>query len=93
MMKRAIISGKKTSTTRIGIHGKVGDTFKVYKTKFRIIRILRMPLGKIFTRYYKQEGFDSSEEFKRVWTKFRPYKKYWPMNTKARVYVFEKLGK
>lgn len=92
MLRKAILSGKKTATTRIGDHGKIGDTFEVSGKKFQITIVKRMTLKQISNNYYKKEGFKSPEEFIKTWTKFRPYKKHWYTNTKVHIYLFKKIG-
>ncbi len=90
-LKKAMLFGKKTSTTRIGKHGEPGDTFEVLHVKFRITSVRRMTFKRALMTQYKQEGFSSPNEFKKVWEGYRTYRKRWPPNTKVRVYHFTKL--
>jgi hypothetical protein len=92
-LKKAVLSGKKKSTTQIHWYGDKGDTFDVLGVRFKITSIKRMTLKKAFLTQYKREGFKSPEEFKQVWMKFHQYRRHWGMNKKALVYSFARLKK
>lgn len=91
-LRRAVLSGKKSATLRLGKHGKVGDYFFVNKTKFRITKRLHITLKNAFGAYFKIEGFKSSEDFRKAWVSFNPERNKLPMVTKAYIYFFKKVG-
>ncbi len=91
ILKKLVLSGKKTSTTQVHRYGNVGDTFTVSKTKFKITKIKTMKLGQALAKYHKKEGFSSPEELKEIWLKFHTYRAKWSMSTRVYVYMFRRV--
>jgi hypothetical protein len=68
-MKKLVLAGKKTCTSRTRKYGKSGDTFTVNKVTFVITKVRRMPISEVFNKYYKHEGFSTPDECKNYFIK------------------------
>jgi hypothetical protein len=88
--EEAMLSGRKTWTTRSKKHGKSGDIFEIFGAKFQIIDVEQMRLGQILD-HYKQEGCKSPEEFIRIWNTIHPKKGFNPFDVYW-VHFFKLLG-
>jgi len=64
--KKRLREGKKCSTARTKIYGKVGDTFEVEGKRFEIVAIQEMPVDYLLKYHYNDEGAESPEELKRI---------------------------
>ena len=73
IFKDAMLSGRKTMTTRFDRNGiQVGDYFNVFGRAFSITAIVRMRLGTVWVQHYREEGFDTAEGFGEMWCKIHP---------------------
>lgn len=67
-MQRANGEGRKHCTTRSKKYGAPGDVFDDGTGRlWRILKIERLPLWAVRRNLYKEEGFDSPEEFESLW--------------------------
>lgn len=74
-MARAILEGRKKCTSRTKQYGQVGDTFTVMNpkgfavdneklvVKLKLTEIYQRTMGQIRNIFYKEEGFNSPEEY------------------------------
>ena len=74
----AIVTGRKTATTRTKRYGSPGDCFEAFGRAFVITDVRRMLLGTVAHQYYLEEGFDSDVDFIQCWTRIHPRKGYEP---------------
>ena len=72
--EKAMLTGNKTCTSRSKRYGNLGDRFRAFGAAFTLIGVVRLPLGLIAMRFYKEEGCQSPEEFKKVWRELHPKK-------------------
>lgn len=73
-----MLLGLKTATSRPNKYGHAGDTFRQFGANFVILSIEKHTLGYIADNLYKEEGCDSPDEFKEVWSKLHPRKGFIP---------------
>ena len=90
-----ILSGQKTCTSRTKQYGKFGDTFEAFGAEFTITHLERAnkygyTLFDIAHYHYREEGFDTPEEFIECWKKIHPRKGYDPDQT-VYVHFFKRL--
>lgn len=76
--RELILSGLKTCTSRNKRYGGEGDTFRIFGGKFEIYFIEKKRLDAVALYHYKQEGFDTSQDFVRFWRKLHPRKGFIP---------------
>lgn len=74
----AMLSGRKTVTSRTRWYGKVGDTFEVFGRKFIIRERFNCRLDDVITDYLSEEGFASPGDFIEFWQKLHPRRGYNP---------------
>ena len=83
--KEAILSGKKTATTRSKRYGKPGDILSMFSNGFIftpqadshvLTHVVQVPLYVVASFFYKEEGLDSPEAFIEVWDRIHRRKKY-----------------
>jgi hypothetical protein len=67
--ENAMISDRKTATSRTKLNGKIGDTFKAFGHLFEITELHRLTLSDVAQRFYRQEGVESPGDFMQVWQK------------------------
>lgn len=70
--EQAMLSGRKTMTSRTKWYGKAGDYFEAFGARFTIVMQSVVPLETITSLYYRQEGVGSPDEFKAVWVRLHP---------------------
>lgn len=75
-MKDLIIGGVKTCTTRNKRYGCIGDTFEIDKRVFVLTWVSHIYLKQVADTKYKEEGFDSPDEFIKIWEAIHPRKGY-----------------
>lgn len=83
-MRKAILAGRKTATSRTKQYGSPGDYFMLKGRVFIILEVLRLPLDIVMQDYYLQEGFESPLDFMEIWKKLHPKANHRP---KQKVYV------
>lgn len=88
--REPMLNGTKTQTARSKRYGEKGDHFKVFGAEFIIDCVLRMELEEIM-KHWKQEGFESLEDFKITWCKIHPRRKLTYLNEPFWVHVFHKF--
>jgi hypothetical protein len=83
-MKRLIIEGKKTATSRSKryLYERAHDSFIIDNTWciIQVTSIERKRLGDVALNHYKEEGFESSEDFIKIWKEIHPGKGYRPLD-------------
>lgn len=89
--KQALLSGKKTSTTRTFKSSKQGDTFEAYGGTFEIVNICKVKLGTVHTDFWKDEGCDSPEHFEQVWCSIHPLARLKP-ELLVWIYFFRRIS-
>jgi hypothetical protein len=72
----AMLTGRKTCTTRTKRYGQVGDTFIVFGETFVILGIDRTTLEIVAQRLWQEEGCSSRKEFIEVWNGLHPRRGY-----------------
>lgn len=65
--KKAVLEGRKRCTSRFEPKGVAGDTFCVGEKLFELINVTALRLGDVANDLYRDEGFESPEEFIRAW--------------------------
>ena len=89
MFKEAMLTGKKTWTSRTRQLANPGDTFQAFGTTFRIKGIYRMKLDVVTWLHHKEEGCSTPAEFIQVWKQIHPRKGYLPLQ-EVIVHEFQK---
>ena len=89
--KEAMLSGKKTCTTRSKKYGKPGDIFRKFGATFLIQDVTQANLAFVAKFLYKLEGLSSSDEFKRVWKELHPRNGFEPKAVKY-AHFFARVG-
>ena len=69
-----MLNGIKSMTCRTKVYGKIGDTFNCFGVSFRLIGIEKVSLLDVSVNFYKNEGCNSPDEYKKVWCELHPYK-------------------
>ncbi len=64
--------GLKTTTSSPKRYGYPGDWFEAFGRYFKIVDVRRLPLGAIARFFYQEEGFETREEFMKLWIKIHP---------------------
>lgn len=67
--REAMLSGKKTCTTRTKQYGKPEDCFRVFDAEFELIVVVPSIAMWVGNYLYKEEGFDQPGEFHKLWGK------------------------
>jgi len=87
--KDSMLSEEKTFTSRTKRYGEIGNTFKAFGATFTIIQQFQRKLQDVADNYHKQEGFESPEEFQKVWIELHP-RKGWDPEQIVWVHEFKK---
>lgn len=87
--KDAMLSGRKTMTSRTKRYGEEGDTFNAFGATFKIVNVSQMSLRLIANEYYVDEGCDSDNDFVNIWKRIHPRKGFIPAQM-VWVHKFEK---
>lgn len=74
--KEVMLSGQKIMTSRTNCYGSLGDTFQAFGRTFEITSCRTMRLGYVANQYYREEGFDSREDFIEFWATIHPIAGY-----------------
>ncbi len=77
-MKLSILNNQKTCTSRNKKYGIVGDYFILGDNMYFLTAVTRVTLEEVATNFYKDEGFNSKEEFIALWKKLHPLVGYVP---------------
>jgi hypothetical protein len=88
-MKQAVLEGRKSCTTRTERKGEVGDKWPLGHMILEYTKIERHTLDYVATTLYREEGFQSPDEFRDTWCRLHRMKpsnypadaRYWK-NTK-----------
>lgn len=76
--KHQLECGVKICTTRSKRLGDEGDNFFVILStgtkRYKLTRVVKLPLRTVYYYYYKQEGYATKEEFGKAWMKIHPYR-------------------
>jgi hypothetical protein len=70
--KRAILAGTKTMEVKIRKYGEVGDYFKYRHHTFIFTEVKAIKLSEAIMHHFKEEGFNTSEEFQKFWHQMYP---------------------
>lgn len=73
-----MLVGIKTCTTRTKRYGNPGDKFTHFGANFIILSIEKYRLDYVAEFLYRQEGYDSLNEFKNEWLRLHPIKGWVP---------------
>jgi len=68
----AMLTGRKTATSRTKRYGAGGDRFRAFGAWFTILDVQTLRLETIACEHYAAEGFDSPEAFRSVWIALHP---------------------
>lgn len=66
-MRLAVLRRGKTCTTRKEVKGKVGDRFAVDHMLLEITKVEANTLDHVAQHLYREEGFQSPDEFRDTW--------------------------
>lgn len=91
-MRYAIKKLGKIKTSRTSKMGEVDDTFDVDGDEYIITSIVKMKLGIVAEKYFREEGFISQEEFWFVWGQIHN-RTTWEPEQIVFVHTFEKVKK
>jgi len=72
----AMLSGKKTATTRTRRYGYPGDEFEAFGRVFILTQVYPSFLDVVISLHYLAEGFDSPQEFIEFWDRIHPHITY-----------------
>ena len=75
-MAEAVITGRKTCTTRTKRYGKPGDTFIVKSKEMELVDVSQVTVGYVAFCLHQEEGFHSVEGFINKWKELYPRKGY-----------------
>ncbi len=94
-MKRATLDGIKSCTSRTRRFGKPGDTFTLNhvggaSAHFMITSVKKLPIKQVADTLYRQEGFKTPEDFKRLWRQIHPITGY-RADTEVYVHYFRRI--
>jgi len=78
MFRESMLRGDKIMTTRSRKYGDKGDTFDKFGHTFIITLVKKLPVGLVANEFYDAEGFDTPEEFIKVWERIHPKVGYQP---------------
>lgn len=73
-MKKAILEGRKYCTTRGHKLGEVGDRWPLEGKVYEYTNIEEYQLDYVAVMLYKQEGFNSPQEFRDAWCRYHRMK-------------------
>ena len=77
--REALLSGRKTATSRTSQYGEQGRQFQAFGVLFEFTFVERRLLAEIASHHYKAEGCASPDEFIRVWNEIHPRKRFDPL--------------
>ena len=86
--REAMLSGRKTATTRRGVHGEVGDTFEAWGRTFLITGVRDVRLRTVDEVYYHAEGLMAPDYFRVAW---RHCGKRWTPDARVWLHFFRLL--
>jgi hypothetical protein len=89
--KDRMISGQKVATTRTRKHGNPGDLFPVFGHSFQLTKVDKVYLQDVASTFYRQEGFNSQQEFCLVWKRLHTRKGY-QLDQKVWLHQFKKAS-
>jgi len=89
LFREALLSGRKTMTSRTKKYGKPGDQFEAFGGIFHLTEVRKKLLGGIAEHYFHQEGCDSPIHFQQVWKALHPRKGFDP-EQEVYLHIFEK---
>jgi len=55
-----------------------GDIFHVFGGEFKVEWVSQVKLSEVCEKWFRQEGVDSPEDFKRIWAEIHPRRGYDP---------------
>lgn len=88
--KERMLNNQKTATTRTKKYGNCGDLFSAFGSSFQLTKVDRVYLQDVASTFYKQEGFNSQQEFCDIWIKIHPRKGY-QFDQKVWLHQFKKV--
>lgn len=84
----------KTCTTRPRKLGEVGDHFFVTLStgtkRYELTKVIKVPLSTVYYYYYKQEGYNTKEEFGKMWITLHPFRGL-DMKWQVWLHIFEEI--
>lgn len=89
-MRHASLNGRKVCTSRNKKYGTFNDIFYIDGVLFRLLDVMEESLGTVAERYYRLEGFDSSDGFINIWNELHPKRGFIPTD-KVYVHFFAKV--
>lgn len=89
--KTDLLRGDKIMTTRSKKYGNKGDRFEAFGHIFEITCVKKLPISLIVNEFYEEEGFESPDEFIRVWEQIHPKVGYQP-EREYYLHLFKKVG-
>jgi len=91
MFREPMLRGDKIMTTRSRKFGNKGDIFDKFGATFEITLVKKLPVGLVANEFYDAEGFDTKEDFIKIWEKIHPKVGYQPERDYF-VHLFKRVG-
>lgn len=89
-MRSAILNDKKFCTSRTKRYGSVGKQFWVEDERYELTMVSQCSFGYILHHLWKEEGFESKEEFAHRWGQIHPRAK-WDLKRTFWVHFFKRV--
>jgi len=71
-------SGRKIATTRTKRYARKGEVFEDRGEIYRVTHVVKLPLGVVADYFFREEGFDDTEDFVEMWERIYPRKGFDP---------------
>lgn len=81
-------SGRKTLTARTKRYGAPGDLLQGPGCVLRLVEVGPMPLAHVAESHFSEEGCESPDEFRAVWTQIHP-RRGWEPHRLVHLHRFE----
>ncbi len=65
--KDALLEGRKTKTARTKKYGERGDQFEAFGAPFVILKVEKIRLSDIASKFFAEEGVESPEAYQKKW--------------------------
>jgi hypothetical protein len=72
--KEALLEGRKTMTARTKKYGDRGDQFEAFGVPFVILKVEKIRLSDVASKFFAEEGVESPEAYEKKWAEIHPNK-------------------
>ncbi len=87
-----MLNGQKVMTSRTHKMADKGDIFHIFGGEFQVERVVKVKLGLVAHKWFREEGVDSTEGFKRIWTEIHPKRRFDP-DQEVYLHIFKLLAR